>query len=648
MRFGMFFLNEYAGLTIMSMVAVTLFFGGWHGPFDGRDRLLGRLLDAASSGSSSRPTCSCSRWSGSASRSRACRSTSSWPSPGRSSSRSGLRQHPRHRRRSCSGCRSWKWGMAVFSWVALLAFVGLFDPDPQVAPAQAARAPAGGERLMLGMFKAMRTTLRHLPMKKITVQYPEQRERLPERSRGLFRVVIDPPSGEPRCRSCTLCETNCPVQVIRVNYTSKYQLPVPNAARIAEARLAAQPGVDLKAAAAGARRLLRARHRPHRHAAERAGRLRLPAAPGAPGDQPADRRSRCRRSTASSASTTSSASRRWASTSSTSATAPPATWRGRSLITEALEEELGVADGKTTKDMKFTLSSVACMGACSLAPVMRIGETDATAASPLTRRARSSATSWQRSAVRRGERRQTMAERRRLRRPGTEARNVSVAPSAPAAATPSRSAPAPPACFAGSLAVYDAFVQEVQAAGLGDRVEVSIIGCHGLCSMSPVVVLSDDTLYGHLRPKDVAKVVEEHLKGGAPVEKFLYKDAADRRAHPRLARHRLLQAADAHRAARRRRHRPREHRRVPGARRLRGRAHGAHREDARVDHRARSPTRASAAAAAPASPRASSGSSPTSPRATRSTSSATPTRATPARSWTARSSRATRTPSSRA
>ncbi len=32
MRFGMFFLNEYAGMTIMSMIAVALFFGGWHGP----------------------------------------------------------------------------------------------------------------------------------------------------------------------------------------------------------------------------------------------------------------------------------------------------------------------------------------------------------------------------------------------------------------------------------------------------------------------------------------------------------------------------------------------------------------------------------------------------------------------------------------
>jgi NADH-quinone oxidoreductase subunit H len=38
MRFGMFFLNEYAGMTIMSMVTVTLFFGGWAGP--GEDLLV--------------------------------------------------------------------------------------------------------------------------------------------------------------------------------------------------------------------------------------------------------------------------------------------------------------------------------------------------------------------------------------------------------------------------------------------------------------------------------------------------------------------------------------------------------------------------------------------------------------------------------
>jgi NADH-quinone oxidoreductase subunit E len=43
-------------------------------------------------------------------------------------------------------------------------------------------------------------------------------------------------------------------------------------------------------------------------------------------------------------------------------------------ITEALEESLGVKDGQTTEDRLFTLESVACLGCCSLAPVMMISE----------------------------------------------------------------------------------------------------------------------------------------------------------------------------------------------------------------------------------------------------------------------------------
>lgn len=47
---------------------------------------------------------------------------------------------------------------------------------------------------------------------------------------------------------------------------------------------------------------------------------------------------------------------------------------GASRITEALEQELGVADGETRADLEFTLDSVACMGACSQAPVMRVDD----------------------------------------------------------------------------------------------------------------------------------------------------------------------------------------------------------------------------------------------------------------------------------
>ena len=45
-------------------------------------------------------------------------------------------------------------------------------------------------------------------------------------------------------------------------------------------------------------------------------------------------------------------------------------------IEKAINEELGIHDGETTEDGLFTLKDVACLGCCSLSPVMMInGET---------------------------------------------------------------------------------------------------------------------------------------------------------------------------------------------------------------------------------------------------------------------------------
>ena len=48
--------------------------------------------------------------------------------------------------------------------------------------------------------------------------------------------------------------------------------------------------------------------------------------------------------------------------------------QGAGAITEAICDELGCEDGETTSDGKFTVESVACLGCCSLAPVMMIEE----------------------------------------------------------------------------------------------------------------------------------------------------------------------------------------------------------------------------------------------------------------------------------
>ncbi len=47
---------------------------------------------------------------------------------------------------------------------------------------------------------------------------------------------------------------------------------------------------------------------------------------------------------------------------------------GATEITNVLEEELGIPAGETTEDLSATLETVACLGCCSLAPVVMIGD----------------------------------------------------------------------------------------------------------------------------------------------------------------------------------------------------------------------------------------------------------------------------------
>jgi len=48
--------------------------------------------------------------------------------------------------------------------------------------------------------------------------------------------------------------------------------------------------------------------------------------------------------------------------------------RGGLRILEKLERSLEISNGGTTKDMKFTLESVNCMGACALGPVIKVDD----------------------------------------------------------------------------------------------------------------------------------------------------------------------------------------------------------------------------------------------------------------------------------
>ena len=49
--------------------------------------------------------------------------------------------------------------------------------------------------------------------------------------------------------------------------------------------------------------------------------------------------------------------------------------KGGSRLVDILEKELGAGPGQTTEDLRFTVETVNCLGACALAPVIVMDDT---------------------------------------------------------------------------------------------------------------------------------------------------------------------------------------------------------------------------------------------------------------------------------
>ncbi len=56
--------------------------------------------------------------------------------------------------------------------------------------------------------------------------------------------------------------------------------------------------------------------------------------------------------------------------------------RGAGQLVEELERHIGIGPDQTTEDMKFTVKTVNCVGACAMAPVLLVGEKYYGAAKP--------------------------------------------------------------------------------------------------------------------------------------------------------------------------------------------------------------------------------------------------------------------------
>ena len=72
---------------------------------------------------------------------------------------------------------------------------------------------------MFGIISGLVRTLEHLVRPRlVTRKYPYEKRELPERSRGLIALLLEPETSIFKCESCLMCEKACPPRAISISY----------------------------------------------------------------------------------------------------------------------------------------------------------------------------------------------------------------------------------------------------------------------------------------------------------------------------------------------------------------------------------------------------------------------------------------------
>jgi len=206
--------------------------------------------------------------------------------------------------------------------------------------------------------------------------------------------------------------------------------------------------------------------------------------------------------------------------------------RGAPRLLEQISGELGLKPGETSADKEMTLTSVNCVGACALGPVVVIdgeyhGKMTPAKLSKAVKQCCSKPGVPCKNAAHAGVTHDTkqvkkltspaaVAELREslLRQKPLDTHTVLIC--------------AGTGCIAnGSLQVAAAFEQELAKQKAGIQVEIGVkkTGCHGFCEKGPLVILHPQgTFYTNVKVADVKEIVEKTVMRNEVVPRLLYKD----------------------------------------------------------------------------------------------------------------------------
>jgi NADH-quinone oxidoreductase subunit F len=204
--------------------------------------------------------------------------------------------------------------------------------------------------------------------------------------------------------------------------------------------------------------------------------------------------------------------------------------KGAMNILNSFERVLGIKEGDTTKDKKYSLEGVRCVGACSIAPVVKIGEqilgnvnakdvekivancNDNSEITTNTAAVTSEASGeCSCSKVKKG-------DLEKIKQKEIDRTNKYKAMLMVCTGT---------GCIsANGMTLKNELDALITKHNLSDDFIVVGTGCNGFCAVGPILVVQPEGIfYQKVQVKDLEEIIESHLKGGKIVERLLHKDA---------------------------------------------------------------------------------------------------------------------------
>ncbi len=209
--------------------------------------------------------------------------------------------------------------------------------------------------------------------------------------------------------------------------------------------------------------------------------------------------------------------------------------KGAQNVLNSFERILDIKDGGTTKDRKYSLEGVRCLGACSIAPVIKIGEE--VIGNVQARDVGKILKDYEKLEKTEDEIIKVKDDEiiTRISKADLEKIKARHLDSAAGYKGMLMVCTGTGCVSAKGFEIKKLVEEKLEEKNLQDDFLVVGTGCNGFCAVGPIIVIQPDGIfYQKIAPESVDEIIEKHLVNGELVEELLYKDPVSGKTYTKM------------------------------------------------------------------------------------------------------------------